>query len=309
MKLKNTPFLFFSLVLTISFLRAQAQNNETAGNQTNEESDQQISGFSLAGYGEKGKKAWDVSGKSADILTDVVKLNDVTGNLYGEKENVKLTADNGDFNKSNGKVHLEKNVVVTTTSGVKLTTDSMDWDRTDQTVTTPDRVNIEKDNIIAVAQGAKGRPNLKKVALEKDVHLNINPTDKGPSPVKEKIVITCDGPAEVDYDKNIAVFNNNVKVEKTDTTIYSDRMDIYFVANKTKDKTKKETQGTDSLLSSNKIDKIVASGNVKIERGENVSYSEEAIYTAADRKIVLNGRPKLVIYSTGDLKSNAPFRN
>jgi len=187
MKLKNTPFLcrriktaslrprmngsrdsastkvalgfglfgapFFIFVLIISFRYAQAQDNKTVGNQSKEETDQQISGFSLAGYGEKGKKAWDVSGKSADILTDVVKLNDVTGNLYGEKENVKLTADNGDFNKSDGKVHLEKNVVVTTSSGAKLTTDSLDWDRKEQMVSTPDKVNIRKDNIDAVASG------------------------------------------------------------------------------------------------------------------------------------------------------------
>ena len=33
------------------------------------DSDQQISDFSLAGYGEKGKKTWDLSGKSADIFT------------------------------------------------------------------------------------------------------------------------------------------------------------------------------------------------------------------------------------------------
>jgi hypothetical protein len=51
----------------------------------------------------------------------------------------------------------------------------------------------------------------------------------------------------------------------------------------------------------------VAEGNVKIVRGENVSYSEEAVYTAADRKITLLGRPKLIIYSTEGM--NASFGN
>jgi hypothetical protein len=41
---------------------------------------------------------------------------------------------------------------------------------------------------------------------------------------------------------------------------------------------------------------------VKIVKGENVSFSDEAIYTGADQKIVLKGKPKLVIYSTADFK-------
>ena len=309
MNLRGALFLSFVLTSIIILRPASAQENKTADEKPQEEADQQISGFSLAGYGEKGKKTWDVSGKSADILTNVVKLDDVTGNLYGEQENVHLTADKGDFYKTDGKVHLEKNVVITTVSGAKLTTNSLDWDRTNQTVSTPDTVNIYKENVTAVAEGANGKPNLKKVALEKDVRMDINPTDKGPSPVKEKIVITCDGPAEVDYEKNVAVFNNNVKVERTEATIYSDRMDVYFVADNENNKPEEKAKDATNPLASNKIDKIVCRGNVKIVRGENISYSEEATYTAEDRKIVLTGRPKLIIYSTGDLKQDAPLGN
>jgi LPS export ABC transporter protein LptC len=95
-----------------------------------QEPGQQIADFSLAGYGEQGKKSWDLAGQSADIYQDAVKLNDVTGNVYGKEEDVKLTADKGDFNKKDGKVHLEKNVVITTSTGAKLTTESNgsgDW--------------------------------------------------------------------------------------------------------------------------------------------------------------------------------------
>ena len=61
-------------------------------------------------------------------------------------------------------------------------------------------------------------------------------------------------------------------------------------------------------LDYNSINKIIASGNVKIVRGENISYSQEAIYTALDKKVVLSGHPKLVFYSTEEFK-NASFRN
>jgi len=270
-----------------------------------QDSDQQIRDFSLSGFGEKGKKTWDLSGKSADIFDEVIKLKDVIGNLYGEKENVQLTADKGDFNKVDAKVHLEDNVVITTSSGTKLTTESLDWDRKKQLVSTKDQVNIERENMITEALGAYGQPNLNKVTLEKDVTVNINPATNPNTALglKDKIIITCDGPLEIDYEKNIATFKNNVKVENKDSSIYSDIMDVYFMAS---DKSNPKAD-SNSIIMGSKIEKIVSRGNVKIVRGENTSYSDEAVYTAADKKIVLSGKPKLIIYSTEDL--NAPTGN
>jgi len=274
-------------------------------------SDQQISDFSIAGYGDKGKKTWDLAGKSADIFSDVIKLNDIVGNLYGEKEQIKLSADKGDFNKEQGRVHLEQNVVVTTSSGARLLTASLDWDRKNQTVSTSDVVNIERQNMVAVAAGATGQPNLNRVTLEKDVTVNINPPEK--TPQKEasetsKTVITCDGPLEIDYEKNVAVFNKNVKVDRTDMQIYSDMMFVYFLAGDSAPESAESKESSGMQQMNSKIDKIVSRGNVKIVRGENVSFSDEATYTAADRKITLSGKPKLVIYSTEGM-DNASFGN
>jgi LPS export ABC transporter protein LptC len=296
MRLKKTLLIFVSL----SLFFIPAFGSTTA----NQESDQQINEFSLSGYGDKGKKSWDISGKSADIFTDEVKLKDVDGNLYGKDENVNLTAKQGDFNKKDGRVHLEQDVVITTSGGAKLTTDSMDWDRNKQLVITEDRVNIAKDNIIITGTGAKGQPNLKQVALNKDVKVDINPKEKVSAQssdlaVKEKITVTCDGELAVDYEKNIATFNKNVKVEKSDSQIYSDRMVLYFSSGKESSKAKESK--TPGLMGNNKIDKIVASGNVRIVRGENTSYSDEAVYSALDKKIVLSGKPRIVFYSTEDL--------
>jgi len=279
-----------------------------------EPSDQQIMDFSLASFGEKGKKTWDLSGKSADIFTDVIKLKDVIGNMYGKEENIKLTAERGDFDKAQGKVHLEENVVITTSSGSKLTTDSLDWDRKNQLVTTKDTVNIERGNMVTTASGARGEPNLKKVSLEKDVTVNINPDTQGKdneSSVKKKIVITCDGPLQIDYDKNIATFNKNVKVDTQDALIQSDIMDVYFGStgkdNLGSKKADSAMAGVMGSAAGSKIDKIVARGNVKITRGENISFSDEATYSALDKKIILSGKPRLIIYSGEDM--NASFGN
>jgi len=252
---------------------------------------QQIGDFSLSGFGERGKKSWDIAGESADIIDNVVKLKKVVGNHYAEKDKVNLTADTGDFNKNSGLVHLEKNVVITTASGTKLTTDSLDWDRKQQMVSTLDKVNVDRQNMNLSGTGAKGQTALKQVMLEKNVSLDINAaTQKGAK--MEKIVITCDGPLDIDYEKNIAVFNNNVKVEKSDLTIFSDKMQVYF------NQKQQPEKGSDPMSMSSSINKIVSQGNVRIIRGENISYSQEAIYTASDKKITLTGRPQIIIYQT-----------
>ena len=285
MKPKTIILFFIFLFLVGSGLLAQEVDQTKA-------SGQQIDDFSLSGFGDKGKKSWDLAGKSADILNEVVKLKEVKGNHYAEKDSINLTADNGDFNKKSGVVHLQDNVVITTSGGAKLTTDSLDWDRKQQIVSTLDRVNLERADMNLSGVGAKGQTALKQVVLEKDVRLDVSPVDKK-THLKEKIAITCDGSLDVDYEKNIAIFNNNVKVEKTDLTIYSDKMEVYFTPKSEANKAASET-----AVVSSSINKIIALGNVRIVRGENTSYSQEAIYNAIDKKITLTGRPQIVIYQT-----------
>ncbi|MCX5706770.1 MAG: LPS export ABC transporter periplasmic protein LptC [Candidatus Omnitrophica bacterium] len=303
MSLKKLLILFI-FILCLSALLFAAEDKTQDNTQPSE---QQINDFSLAGYAEKGKKTWDISGKSADIFGEVVKLKDIVGNMYSEEEDVKLTAQQGDFDKASGKVHLEKDVVITTSKGARLTTDSLDWDRKSQVVTTKDKVKIERDNMVIVAVGARGEPSLKKVALNKKVKLDINPVkpDKDAKGIAttEKVTVTCDGALDVDYERNIATFNQNVQVIRLDSVIYSDKMDIYF----TSAKVNTDSGKTGSMMGS-KINKILASGNVKIVRGENISYSQEAVYNALENKIILNGRPKLVLYSAEDF-NNASFGN
>jgi len=267
------------------------------------DSDQQITDFSLSGFGNKGKKNWDLSGQSANIITDTVKLKNVVGNLYNEQGDIRLSADTGDYNKKDGQVHLEKNVLISTSTGARLTTNSLNWDRKNQVVTTKETVNIERDNIIATSLGAVGHPNLNKVSLEKDVQMNIDvdtpqPADTQAKDTKSKINITCEGPMEIDYQRNIATFNKKVKVETKDAIMYSDQMEVYFLKS---DEPKAVAGVMSANAMSSKVDKIKALGNVTIIQGENVSQSNEAEYNASTNKITLSGKPKLVIYSDRDM--------
>ena len=256
------------------------------------ESDQKILTFNLAGFDEGGKKKWEIEGRSADIFGDLIKLDGVVTKAYGEEDSLTLTADEGTYDKANNRVHLEKNVVAISESGAKLTTNSLDWDANLETVTTEDYVKVEKDNLESAGTGAVGQPNLKTVQLNEDVTVNIYP--KQGTQQQQPTVITCRGPLVVDYEKNIARFNEEVKVKDKEGEIYSDKMDVYFIAG--------DEPVSGGETKSMKIIKIVCIGNVKIVRGENISFSQEAVYTANDRKVILTGEPKLVIYSSEEGK-------
>ena len=289
--------LFF--LLSLSFALEAAQKRPQKEQEPAQEAEQKMENFSFCGYTQKGMKSWEVKGNSADIFSDIVRLTSVNANVYGEEENINLVSDKGTYDKALQKMHLEDNVVVTTETGGRLTTDSLDWDKVTQKVTTEDMVHIEKQNIKAIAKGLEGQPDLKKVHLKENVQVEIEDQaqllgqpqapDEGKN--KQPTIITCDGPLEIDYDKEIATFNRNVKADQGEQgQMYADTMEAYFD------------------FKNKKVIRIRSTGNVKIVKGENTSYSDEAVYSAVDKKMTLTGRPRLVIYSEDKL-IDAPIGN
>ena len=256
--------------------------------------------FNLAGYGAKGQKTWEVQGAQMDMAGNDVKISDIKARLFGDKENMVLTADNGHFDKTSGVIHLQDHVKAVTESGAELLTDTLDWSQKESLITTNDKVNISRDNMTAVATGIEAKPDFKVAKFEKDVVMTIDgqkKTDtstetaekqtekqKGAALPKSQMTVTCDGPMELNYEKQFAVFEKNVKVEgdAQQGTMVADKMTVYFSP------------------TTKQIDKIDAQGHVKIERGENTSFSEGAIFTASDKRVVLTGRPKLVIFTEGE---------
>lgn len=253
-----------------------------------QDADQQFSEFNLSGHSKTGEKTWEVRGETADVLEDSVRLKNIDADLYGQ-ERVNLKAQTGNLNKASGDMHLEKDVVATTASGSRLTTDSLDWNRTSNLITTPDDVKIEQANIIATGTGAEANTDLKKAKLKEEVQVEISSQDENKN--QNRTVITCDGPLDIDYQNSMAVFNDNVVVKDERGQMSSNKMEVYF----------------DSQTKS--IVKIVAKGNVRIFRDGNESYSQAAVYTAVDKKMTLIGRPRLILYSEEGVLDNAAFGN
>ncbi len=100
----------------------------------------------------------------------------------------------------------------------------------------------------------------------------------------EPTVVTSEQ-LSVDYAKNIGVFAGNVLVVDPRITVRSDKMTVEFgdVA---------PTNGT-ANVTSRTIRKITAVGGVVIVQGAKKATSDEAVYTAADGKVVLTGHPQV----------------
>jgi len=265
---------------------------------------QQMEDFNLTGYGADGSKTWEVAGASMDMLDDKIKITDITARMFGERENLVVTADHGNFDKQTGIVRLTDNVRAVTDGGLKLNTEVLDWSQADRVITTDELVLVERENMTAVATGLEAEPDAKIAKFEKDVILTIERGKEqekaAPEPPKAleepfggpgKLVITCDGPMELDYDKQVAVFHDNVKVtsEGDQGTMVADKMTVLF----------------DSAT--RQIDRIEAQGNVQIQRDENISYSDGAVFTNAERKVILTGRPKLVLFTEGEGVADIPI--
>ncbi|NQT06973.1 MAG: LPS export ABC transporter periplasmic protein LptC [Candidatus Omnitrophica bacterium] len=294
---KNKTLIIIAVVLSIIILHTfgkvkKARMIAVSLKDVPQAVEQKILSFDLSNYAEDGSKKWQLKGDSADVLSEIVNLNNIVMETYDDPK-VDLTAIRGAYDKDNKEIKLYDDVVVITSDGIRLTTDYLKWDGNTDTVSTDQHVKIVRNDVVATGIGALALPQMKKVILNKDVIVKLaknvmqgmdmsmddsKKEDDGPP----QATITCDGRLEINYEENTAVFNDNVLVEDKKGKIYSDKMDA-FLDPVTKD-----------------ILKVIAEGDVKVVRGEDSTFSRKAIYTTHDQKIVLVGRPRIYIRSSND---------
>jgi len=160
-----------------------------------------------------------------------------------------------------------------------ITAESGVYDKSKNNVTLEKNVKAVIDNTKGFAQDFAGVPGTADTGVKSE-------KKDAASKKKSRINITCDGEVEFNYEKNQAYFNKNVKVVSEDADIDADKITINLEPN------------------TKKIRDIVAEGNVKITRGENITYSDKATYVESEKKIILTGRPKLVISQEGTTEVN-----
>jgi len=248
---------------------------------------QQLEGFNLNGYTTGGKKSWEINGDKADISDEKIKITNVDANAF-DKQKVNLKSRTGTINKISGDINLKDNVVITAERGTQMTTDTLDWKRNQDLITTKDPVKIVDKQGVITGKGLTAHPNLKQGSINQDVKAVLNTTkDLVPN---QTATITCDGPMQMDQLKMVAVFNINVVAVEASTgrQLRADKMTVYF-----DDKNKK-------------IRKVICKGHVSFIQGVNASYADEMVYDGDDQQLIMTGRPKLV-FDTSDNKGSGLF--
>ena len=90
---------------------------------------------------------------------------------------------------------------------------------------------------------------------------------------------------ESNSSKNIVEFTGNVETKQGDLIINADKMTVYYQKSDAK---KKFSSGN-----SQKIEKIVAAGNVRIARGELSAAGDSAEFSASKNKVKLIGHTRV----------------
>lgn len=270
-------FAIFFLMITVS---GMAENAPPVT--------QQMEGFNLQGYSEGGQKSWDIKGDKADIVGDKVAVTNVDANSYGEQD-MNLKARQGTLNKTTGDVTLKKDVVITSEEGGVMKTDTLEWQRGKDLVKTEDMVTIEDKSMRVQGVGLEAHPSLKDAKLKSDVMADIKTVGKDHK--DNRIQVTSDGPMEVDQVTKTAVFTDNVIAIELTTgrKLKADKMEIIF-----DEQTKK-------------IKDIHCIGNVEVTQDNNVTHSDELVYKADEQRMVLKGKPKLII-DPGDKSAGEAFK-
>jgi lipopolysaccharide export system protein LptA len=110
------------------------------------------------------------------------------------------------------------------------------------------------------------------------------------------IVVTSDT-LEADNKAKIATFAGNVVAkqaqEKETLFIYCQKLIVHYIDEPDKKGAPPRATEKKGAAQQNKIDKIIATGQVKIVQGEDVATGETATFYNEDQKIILSGNPKV----------------
>ena len=108
---------------------------------------------------------------------------------------------------------------------------------------------------------------------------------------------------EANQDQHVIIFKGQVKADYGDSTLYTDKLLVFYKPNEAKPKVKgklpsppaEKSAETSPLegLGGNQIERIEAWGNVRYVQGDRVATGEKAIYYRDKNDIVLLGHPQV----------------
>ncbi|MBN1493278.1 MAG: LPS export ABC transporter periplasmic protein LptC [Candidatus Omnitrophica bacterium] len=239
--------------------------------------------FSFSKYNMSGTKELEIEGKSADMFAKIVRLDNVIAKAYAEDVPVTITADTGMFDKTTSLVQLRDNVVATTDDGARLTSQALDIRTDTNTVETDQLAEVFKDTLHLQGIGAICDQKIQRAQFKRNVKLTVERDGADDGDVKKgQVVVTCDGPLDIDYETGLANFSDNVIAVDENGILKSDKMDVYY------DK------------DAGDVEKIYAYGNVIILQDESKTYCDNVLYLAREGKTILGGEPESFVIPKDD---------
>lgn len=103
----------------------------------------------------------------------------------------------------------------------------------------------------------------------------------GPSQAAEDQIHVSADALVSDRNANYAEFQGNVVTTQKGSVMHSDRLKIFYTQDPKKSSKDPKSQGS--------IEKIIATGHVKIEMEDKTAWAEKAVYTKSDDSILLSG--------------------
>jgi lipopolysaccharide export system protein LptA len=122
---------------------------------------------------------------------------------------------------------------------------------------------------------------------------------KKPAPGVEVPLRIIAARLEADQKEGVIIFSGRVKADYGDSTLYADQLRVYFQSKPAspqgaaKPSPEKAEQSLLGDLGAEKIDRIVARGNVRFVQEDRVATGQEAIYYQDRDEVVLRGNPQV----------------
>jgi LPS export ABC transporter protein LptC len=121
------------------------------------------------------RKEWELTATCAQhfVMDGRTLLENITVTFFREEGGIiTLTGDRG-FIKGNDDIRVEGNVVVTSTDGYRVTSDSLHYDGEKRHISTDDPVRLERQGLCVKGTGVLVDLNEEKVYLHKKVETSI----------------------------------------------------------------------------------------------------------------------------------------
>lgn len=256
---------------------------------------QEIYGLYLPNYNKDGKEVSVIRGAYTIFLKnriyrvtkpEIEFLSTSTSNNEdnNQPKSIIITSDFGDIDKTTNKGFLYENVIIRLEEDLKIYTDDLKYLPDEKTINTDGLVTVIGKGMRTTGLGFEISLSESKAWIKNDPEMEIdsneggalffsqkkadasnlkNKTSIAKGNVAENIFIRSSGELVFENKKNLATFHDNVRISRGESTIFSDKLSIFFES---------DIKNVNKLIASGNV---LASDGTKTAKGENLSWDAQ----------------------------------